>query len=420
MTGRRVAGALALTLTACASADVSAPRGATPSAPPRRWLVVAPHPDDEALIAGGVLARASEDGAPAFVVVMTNGDFDCQHDGLARERESLAGLAALGVAPSRVRFLGYPDGGLGALGRAPLARRRLEAGACVLGDTTYGRDATRALYTRANAVADVAAVLAALRPTDVAVTHPMDTHPDHAATYALLRDAMERVADAPRVHRAIVHAGDCWPTGAEPREPCPPATIAPDRPTPPLANALAGYAARERIAVPASCRSADPAANPKLRAIAAHRSQTRGTLASYLFAFARSDEAFFPEAFERRAGSWRRKDGSPPIATRTARIARGVARLALLEDAAAGYGVAIDGARLEARALRVSGGAETVLATWPLPHDLWAEDAEEPFEATVDPVPGDGPVVEISLRCRGALVGVAASVSASPSARRAP
>ena len=212
-----------------------------------RWVVIAPHPDDEALMASGVLLHAVTSGVEAAVIVMTNGDLDCLYDGIRREGETVAGVSALGVPEDRVFFLGYPDGSLGRLGRAPLPpTRRLVDGRCVLGNTTYGargfggrdyhsvRFGSSGLNTRENLVADLASLLEDLRPTDVVITHLADTHPDHAAAYALFRSAMDRVSSAPRVHRGIVHNGDCWPTGTVPREPCPVALIAPDEPLPAL------------------------------------------------------------------------------------------------------------------------------------------------------------------------------------------
>lgn len=393
----------AATLAACASpAPPSAPAAGTRTS----WVVIAPHPDDEALIASGVLARASEAGESVAVIVMTNGDYDCVVDGLRRQRESLAGLAALGVPEDRVFFLGYPDGFLSSLGRTPLPPpRRIEGGACAPGNTTYGdwhrrRHGEPALYTRENAVADLAEVLGDLMPRDVAVTHPHDTHPDHATTYALLRDAIDRLPDRPRVHRALVHNGDCWPNGTESHEPCAPTLVAPSRPTPPLTGLLTGYVARERIPVPPSCLLPDRAQNKKIRAIAAHASQTRASYDSYLFGFARSDEMFFPETRAKR----------PPATITPIRAGRNGARIPTVD-----YVLELDAAHKEARLLRGS----LVQKTWPLPHDLWTDVDEEAFELAVEPHPEDGPVREVSLRWGGRLIGVAIDVSASPSARPA-
>lgn len=386
--------------------------------------MIAPHPDDEVLIASGVLARAVMRGERVAVLVMTNGDADCAHDGIARQRESIAGLAHVGVPESAVRFLGYPDGALSKLGRSALSVRRLARdGACTSGAATYGdRGAGGAAsggapYTREAVTSDLAHALEELAPTDVVVTHSADTHPDHASTYALFRDALDRVPRAPRVHRAIVHNGDCWPLGPEPHEPCPPTRIAPTLPTPPLSNRLAGYEPRERIAVPPSFLSADREKNPKIAAIAEHRSQTRGTFESYLFAFARSDEAFFPETYERRGASWQRA-GTVASAVARARVSRTSTKLALPANATTGaYALDIDATRGEATIVRTGGDGDTVLGAFPLPHDLWSSDREEELELRADARSEDG-AVEISLRCRSALVGVAVSVS--PSARREP
>lgn len=394
---------------------------------------------------------------------MTNGDLDCLHDGLGREAESVQGLSALGVPEDRVWFLGYPDGALSSLGVTPLPpRKRKIGGECRLGDTTYGthgfgradyhtvRFGGPARYTREAAISDLASVLSELDSDEVAITHPEDTHPDHAATYVLFRQALERLGRAPRVHRAIVHNGDCWPTGTTPHEPCPPTIIDPSKPTPPLSGRLTGYRARERLLVPSSCLSPDPSRNAKVRAIGAHASQTRGTLESYLFSFARSDEAFFPETYRRstakpgadrrwrvagescddrmvstellvRAGERREARTGLPFFV-TGSFARpgdagGLIRLRFLGDASGAYLLELDANRVEARLLRARGASEasepSLLKTWPLPHDVWRARSLESFAIGVERRPQDD-VVEISLSCRGEIVGVAVDVRPEP------
>jgi LmbE family N-acetylglucosaminyl deacetylase len=419
----------------------------------RRWAIIAPHPDDEALIASGVIHRAVRSGEHPAVIVMTNGDLDCVHDGIRREGETIAGLRALGLPEERVFFLGYPDGGLALLGRAPLPpRRRIIEGVCTAGQATYGsrgfgrrdyhtvRFGVPAASTRENAVADLVALLGELHPTDVATTHPEDTHPDHAATYSLLRSALDRLAFAPRVHRAMVHNGDCWPTGPEPGEPCPPARIAPYEPNPGLSGRLAGYAPGERLAVPADCLVPDPMRNPKLRAIGAHTSQTGGSPTSYLFAFARADEAFFPESFTKTGRRWRRISNPPPaemvdttlrmgpderrivalgpplsvsinLARPTPTERGSVARLGLLEDRSGSYSLALDADRRRATLVRtVEAGPPNLTREWLLPHDLWASGNVERFSLAIERRPEDGGVAELTLYCRDEIVGVAVDV----------
>ena len=77
------------------------------------------HPDDEALLTSGTLARAAAEGHRVVVVVATDGDLgltssEYAADGRLGERrleELRRSAGALGVA--RVVYLGYADSGLG-------------------------------------------------------------------------------------------------------------------------------------------------------------------------------------------------------------------------------------------------------------------------------------------------------------------
>lgn len=78
-------------------------------------LVLAPHPDDEVIGCGGVLALAKRDGRAISVVVVTDGtaasnESDADQYRLRRERESRHGLELIGI--DRVEFLGFSDRGL--------------------------------------------------------------------------------------------------------------------------------------------------------------------------------------------------------------------------------------------------------------------------------------------------------------------
>lgn len=120
-----------------------------------RAVVVAPHPDDEVLAAGGLIRQLVRRGRPVCVVAVTDGEGS--HPGsprwpaplLARTRtqeQSLA-LGHLGAGAVAVHRLGLPDGGL-------QARR---------GGLTQ-------------------ALQSLLKPSDVVVTTwRLDGHPDHEA-----------------------------------------------------------------------------------------------------------------------------------------------------------------------------------------------------------------------------------------------
>jgi N-acetyl-1-D-myo-inositol-2-amino-2-deoxy-alpha-D-glucopyranoside deacetylase len=82
-------------------------------------LCVHPHPDDETIACGGVLARYSDEGARTMVVTCTGGEqgenlagIDLAGDDMAavRRRELAAALSILGVADHV--WLGYRDSGM--------------------------------------------------------------------------------------------------------------------------------------------------------------------------------------------------------------------------------------------------------------------------------------------------------------------
>jgi LmbE family N-acetylglucosaminyl deacetylase len=83
-----------------------------------RWLVLAPHPDDETLGAGGLIARLAAEGHPAWVVFLTAGE--ASHVGSpqwprerlahTRKREAHRALGALRHPHGRVNHLAWQDG----------------------------------------------------------------------------------------------------------------------------------------------------------------------------------------------------------------------------------------------------------------------------------------------------------------------
>jgi LmbE family N-acetylglucosaminyl deacetylase len=95
--------------------------GALPrwSPPLRPLLIVAPHPDDETLGAGGLLSAWAARGLPATVLSLSDGERACPEvPGLAeiRHAELTRALRALGFYPDQPHMvrLSLPDGELGA------------------------------------------------------------------------------------------------------------------------------------------------------------------------------------------------------------------------------------------------------------------------------------------------------------------
>lgn len=152
----------------------------------REVLVVAPHPDDEAIGAFGLMRSLGRRGARIRVLVVTNGA--ASHPGSLRwpparlagerRRETRRAMAALGIPPTRIRFLGLPDGALS--DEAELTRRQC------------GRALRR------------------MPPPDLIVGPVLeDAHADHRAVAAAL--ARQRRTGRWRLGYRV------WPLGADPR-----------------------------------------------------------------------------------------------------------------------------------------------------------------------------------------------------------
>ena len=80
-------------------------------------IVLAPHPDDETLGCGGLIARKRASGADVTIVFLTDGAGShaavAQADLTATRRlEATAATTILGVPPEHIWFLDIPDGAL--------------------------------------------------------------------------------------------------------------------------------------------------------------------------------------------------------------------------------------------------------------------------------------------------------------------
>jgi LmbE family N-acetylglucosaminyl deacetylase len=216
---RLLVGALGLALAAPAAAHAS-PRAAPLHASPvpaatatrrqpqplrvtrgERLLVVAPHPDDEALGAAGLMQRVLARGGRVWVVLVTAGDGYVEavaHDtgellprpiqyvayGKRRVAESRAAMHRLGGQRIHVAVLGFPDGGLRALLRLHWQRRHPERSPTTEAiDAPYQQAVEPDVpYDGSDLRRELVRILKKTNPTIVALPDPLDKHPDHRAT----------------------------------------------------------------------------------------------------------------------------------------------------------------------------------------------------------------------------------------------
>src|ERR1700739_4435142 len=83
--------------------------------PERPAVVISPHPDDETLGCGGLIARLRSKGTDVTVVAVTDGENayeDHVRRRAIREREQTNALGMLGVDPQHIIRFRFPDSGL--------------------------------------------------------------------------------------------------------------------------------------------------------------------------------------------------------------------------------------------------------------------------------------------------------------------
>jgi LmbE family N-acetylglucosaminyl deacetylase len=203
-------GAVALGYAVHAGAP-SPPGGGTlvlPAMP--RVVVFAPHPDDETIAVGGLIARLVQQGAAVHVVFITNGDgwawaaqqcfatpkpttLDYLALGALRQREAIAADDELGLAPENLSFLGFPDGGLAELWRSHWSRSNPYVSPYTLEESPPypGTVDARIDYDGQDLTSMITRVLRDLHPNVIVMPSFYDTHLDHAHAAFFVTEALD-------------------------------------------------------------------------------------------------------------------------------------------------------------------------------------------------------------------------------------
>lgn len=194
-----------------------------------KTIIFAPHPDDEIL---GCYQIIKDHPEAAYIVYLTNGDYEGRDMARIRWAESRAALAHLGVPEDHMIALGYADTGM-----APeisfLWRLWHDETGVVLPSANAAetwhpadgqeyaltRTGAHAPYTRQSVLDDLTALLTELRPGTIYIPNEFEAHGDHAAAAVFVSTAVEAILDYhPMTFRYHLHGGDDarWParTGA--------------------------------------------------------------------------------------------------------------------------------------------------------------------------------------------------------------
>lgn len=269
-------------------------------------MVVVAHPDDDVIIAAGVVHAARLRGEQVNVVYTTNGELvGGLVTGIERQGEAVNAQSFLGVGENELIFLGYPDNRLSDLFTNP---SYAEPGAVLtsvhgqsvtfgnrgLGHADYHqhRFGMHASFNKKNLLADLADVIDTYRPTHILTHADFDVHPDHRQVSMAVRDAMRVVAAKDAKYVATLFHGlvwsidsRAWPLAANP------ATYLTEPPG--LAPTGLRWVDRHSIDVPRTMMNATPELNPKYLAIDAHVSQ--GGSGAFIGKSIHRDEVFWAE-----------------------------------------------------------------------------------------------------------------------------
>jgi N-acetylglucosamine malate deacetylase 1 len=143
---------------------------------PRSAMFFAPHPDDETLGCGGLIALKRAQGAQVWVVLLTNGEASYLYDRTAnpatlpqtRLQEAQRAMAILRVPSSHLFCLNQPDGQLSNLSE----------------------------NQQQTLVQGLLELIKTYQPEELYVPHQLDAHTDHEATYGLVKQALARSSNS--------------------------------------------------------------------------------------------------------------------------------------------------------------------------------------------------------------------------------
>ncbi len=297
----------------------------TAAAQSKNIVILAPHPDDEALCCSGVIYNALLQGYTVNVVVVTNGDYYSPGVplGLQREAESVAAMRVLGVSAQNVIFMGYGDQALQGLYQSgsPMQVITSPAGQTAtyanqgLGGVSYHQYlyGVPGPYNRQTILGDMEALLQNLQPSDIYTTGVWDDHPDHQATFNFVVEALldlrrQGVALSTRVHETLIHppCSSCgvpinanyqWPGGGPGILP----SFVPTQPFPEpyYLGSMTPYEWDnvESLPVPAPMQNPTQSANLKAQVISTYVSQGGDVPTNYLFSFVKENEWFWIRDF---------------------------------------------------------------------------------------------------------------------------
>jgi LmbE family N-acetylglucosaminyl deacetylase len=262
-----------------------------------RILILAPHPDDEAIACSGIIQKALKAGAQVRIVYLTNGDHnefafiiyekritmrqsEFIYLGKLRQKESTRAMKFLGLSEKDLVFLGYPDYGIFEIfSKYWQTDKPFRDGLTRISSVPYMENPSYGTkYYGENILRDLTKQILDYHPDKIFVSHPADVNDDHRALYLFLQVALSdlgtRIAK-PVIFPYLIHCQG-WP---KPRHYHPELELHPP-------DKFNGSGLSWQ-----SLDLSQDEIDKKYRTILFYKSQTQSS-GFYLFSFARENELF--------------------------------------------------------------------------------------------------------------------------------
>ena len=188
-----------------------------------RVLIIAPHPDDEVLACGGLIAECVRHGKKVRVVFVTTGDGYrpaaesfygslvvnarlMRSFGVERHAEAVRAARVLGLTEKQLTFLCFPDGGINSLWGPSWERSKPHQGVNGFIATSYPFAFRRGVpYCGEELARELADIVRGFRPSAIFFPDAQDAHHDHWATSAFVQFVLAELPVKPAAFTYLVH-----------------------------------------------------------------------------------------------------------------------------------------------------------------------------------------------------------------------
>ncbi|MCL4378525.1 MAG: PIG-L family deacetylase [Actinobacteria bacterium] len=195
-------------------------------------LILAPHPDDEAISSAGIIQKAISAGAKVRIVYLTNGEYNQEsylifekkplilrdqfiNLGKIRMNEAIKAMKSLGLKKEDLIFLGYPDFGTMDILTEFWDKNKPYSNILEkISNVPYSEcKSPGAPYIGQSILSDLEDIIKEFKPSKIIVSSPLDLNRDHQALYLFSRVALwdlKKQIDIPEYYTFLVHAKN-WP-----------------------------------------------------------------------------------------------------------------------------------------------------------------------------------------------------------------